>query len=127
MSETGTQRPGLAERLARRRESYKQRGRVYRILFVSAGVVVTLGGIAMLALPGPAFVVIPIGLTMLAMEFAWAERALERALDQADKAQAKAKNASRTQKLLGVAATVLAIAAFVVVALLYDIPVIPDP
>jgi len=117
----------MAERLARRRESYKQRGKVYRALFVSAGVVITLAGIGMLALPGPAFVVIPIGLTMLAMEFAWAERALGKALEQADRAQQRAKDASRTQKILGIAATVLGIAAAVTVAVLFDIPLVPDP
>jgi len=36
-------------------------------------------GIAMLALPGPAIVVIPIGLAILATEFVWAKRLLHRA------------------------------------------------
>ena len=35
---------------------------------------VLLLGIALLVLPGPAFLVIPAGLAILAMEFAWAER-----------------------------------------------------
>jgi uncharacterized protein (TIGR02611 family) len=122
-----TREPGIAERLARRREEHRRRSRIYRVAFAAAGVVVTLVGVAMLALPGPAFVVIPIGLTMLAMEFAWAERALHRALEEADKAQQRARDATRTQKLLGAAATVLGIAAVAVVALLYDIPVVPDP
>jgi uncharacterized protein (TIGR02611 family) len=117
----------MAERLARRREEHVRRGKLYRVLFVLCGVVVTIAGVAMLALPGPAFVVIPIGLAMLAMEFTWAEKALEKALEQADKAQEKARQASPLQKRLSVAATVLAIAAAAVVALLYDIPLIPDP
>ena len=117
----------IAERLARRREEHQQRGRVYRTAFTATGVLVTLVGLAMLALPGPAFVVIPIGLTMLAMEFAWAERALHKALEQADKEQRKARDASPAQKFLGIAATVIGIAAVVVVALLYDIPFVPDP
>ena len=33
-----------------------------------------LAGLAMLALPGPAFVVIPAALAILAIEFAWARR-----------------------------------------------------
>ncbi len=127
MSEQTEHKPEsrMAQRLAERRESYKQRGRLYRILFVVTGVIITVCGIAMLALPGPAFVVIPIGLAMLAMEFAWAENALEKALDQADKAQQKARDASRLQKALGLIATGLGIAAFVAVAILYDIPVLP--
>jgi uncharacterized protein (TIGR02611 family) len=42
------------------------------------GGLVLLAGIAMLVLPGPAFLVIPAGLAILATEFAWAERAMER-------------------------------------------------
>lgn len=38
------------------------------------GMGVLFVGIAMLVLPGPAFVVIPIGLAILATEFAWARR-----------------------------------------------------
>ena len=34
-------------------------------------------GVAMIVLPGPAFVVIPTGLGILAIEFAWARRLLE--------------------------------------------------
>ena len=33
-----------------------------------------LAGLAMLVLPGPAFVVIPAALAILAMEFVWARR-----------------------------------------------------
>lgn len=125
MAEAGE--PSIADRLARRREEHRSRGRLYRMAFTVAGVLVTLVGVAMLALPGPAFVVIPIGLTMLAMEFAWAERALHHALDQADRAQQKAKDASRTQKVLGIAATVVGLLAVAGIALLYDIPIVPDP
>jgi tellurite resistance protein TerC len=31
-------------------------------------------GVAMIVLPGPAFIVIPAGLGILALEFAWAKR-----------------------------------------------------
>jgi hypothetical protein len=102
-----------------------RRGRFYRLLFALAGVIVTLTGVALLVLPGPAFVVIPIGLAMLAMEFAWAERWLERALVQAQAAQEKAAGASTAQKVLGGIATALAIAAFIAAALLWDIPLLP--
>ena len=37
-----------------------------------------LTGIAMLILPGPACIVIPAGLAILATEFVWAERAMDR-------------------------------------------------
>ena len=118
-------RLSLSERLARRRERHLQRSHAYRVMFVAAGALVTLGGVAMLALPGPAFVVIPVGLTMLAMEFSWAERWLERALEKAEAARRSAANASPLQKTLGAVAASLGIAAFVVAAILWDIPVLP--
>jgi uncharacterized protein (TIGR02611 family) len=124
-AESPRHRSPLAEKLARRRERHVMRPRLYRALFVLAGAVVTLGGVALLALPGPAFVVIPIGLAMLAMEFDWAERWLETALDKAAAAQQSAAKASPVQKALGIAATVLGIAAFVTAAILWDIPVLP--
>jgi uncharacterized protein (TIGR02611 family) len=116
-----------AAKLAERRENHLQRGRLYRVLFMIAGTIVTLVGVAMLVLPGPALVVIPVGLAMLAMEFAWAERWLERALAQAERAQNTAKEATGLQKMLSGAAVALGIAAFVTAAILWDIPVIPDP
>jgi tellurite resistance protein TerC len=42
------------------------------------GVSVLAVGVAMLVLPGPAFVVIPAGLALLGVEFAWARRLLAR-------------------------------------------------
>ena len=129
MSDAGDQaapqRLTAADRIARRREAYEARGAVYRTLFVAAGLLITLAGVAMLALPGPAFVVIPIGLAMLAVRFAWAERALVKALEQAERAQEKARNTTPLQKALGVVATVLGIAACVAAAILWDIPVLP--
>ena len=44
-------------------------------------------GIAMIALPGPAVVVIPAGLAILATEFLWARRALRRCKGMATKAR----------------------------------------
>ena len=102
-----------AEKLEERRERYQERGRLYRLGWVIVGSFVTLAGIVMLVTPGPAFVLIPLGLAMLAMEFAWAEAALEKALVQAEKAQEKAKRASRAQKVLTVVAGLLAVAAVV--------------
>ena len=125
MSDAHHERSRWAERLAERRASYQERGRLYRVLFIGAGAIVTLSGLAMLLLPGPAFVVIPIGLAMLAMEFAWAEHMLEKALTQAEKAQRTAAEASRTQKAFAAVATALGIAAFVAAAILWDIPILP--
>ena len=47
-------------------------GRVKRIIVAVAGGTVLALGIALTVLPGPAFIVIPAGLAILAIEFAWA-------------------------------------------------------
>jgi len=43
---------------------------VKRVITIIIGMTVLLFGIALLVLPGPAFIVIPIGLAILATEFA---------------------------------------------------------
>jgi tellurite resistance protein TerC len=48
-----------------------------RIVISVVGFSVLAVGIAMVVLPGPAFVVIPIGLGILGLEFAWARRWLK--------------------------------------------------
>jgi hypothetical protein len=48
-----------------------------RIVVAIVGMTVLLFGLALTVLPGPAFVVIPIGLAILATEFAWARRWLK--------------------------------------------------
>ncbi|MGH8491386.1 MAG: PGPGW domain-containing protein [Gammaproteobacteria bacterium] len=45
-----------------------------RMVVGVVGATVVLLGIAMIVLPGPAFIVIPIGLAILGIEFAWARR-----------------------------------------------------
>ena len=51
---------------------------VRRVIVSMVGATVLLIGIALLVLPGPAVVVIPIGLTILATEYAWARRWLRK-------------------------------------------------
>ena len=43
-----------------------------RVVIAIVGGCMVLVGIAMIVLPGPAFIVIPAGLGVLALEFAWA-------------------------------------------------------
>ncbi len=52
---------------------------VRRFVVTVVGSTILLGGLMLLVLPGPAFVVIPIGLAVLALEFEWARRLLRRA------------------------------------------------
>ena len=58
-----------------------------RLIIAITGGTVLLLGIAMIALPGPAVVVIPAGLAILATEFLWARRALQRCKGMATKAR----------------------------------------
>jgi tellurite resistance protein TerC len=51
---------------------------IKRIAIGIAGFTVLAVGCAMIFLPGPAFIVIPAGLAILALEFAWAKRLLAR-------------------------------------------------
>jgi uncharacterized protein (TIGR02611 family) len=117
--------PQVVKKLQRRRRSHRDHGAIYRAAFVVAGAVIVLGGLVMLVLPGPAFLVIPLGLAILSLEFAWAGRLLDTALLQADHAREKAANTSRSQKILTAVAIAAAGAAFIVAAILYDIPVLP--
>jgi tellurite resistance protein TerC len=49
-----------------------------RVIVSVVGVTVVLIGVALLVLPGPAFIVIPVGLAILATEYAWARRWLKK-------------------------------------------------
>ena len=119
-------RPKLIERLEAQRETHRERNRLFRIGFGIVGLLVLLGGLVMLVTPGPAFVLIPIGLAMLSLEFVWAERLLEKSLEQAQIAQEKAAQTTRTQRILVGVATALAIAACVLAVIWWDIPILPD-
>jgi uncharacterized protein (TIGR02611 family) len=62
-----------------------------RIVTAIVGMSVLLFGIALIVLPGPAFIVIPVGLAILATEFAWARRALSIIRESAEKGVEKLK------------------------------------
>ena len=102
----------LVDGLAERRQAHKERSRVYRIAVAVAGVVVLLAGLAMTVLPGPAVVVIPIGLSLLALEFVWAEAVLEKLAKGAD--FALSRRPPRSALLAAVAVLVLGVAALLV-------------
>jgi tellurite resistance protein TerC len=55
-----------------------------RLVIIVVGFTVLLIGIIMIALPGPAILVIPIGLTILATEFVWAKLLLKKFKDTAN-------------------------------------------
>jgi uncharacterized protein (TIGR02611 family) len=118
-------KPSLVERLREQRERHRRRPLVVRVLYIVVGFTLLAAGIAMLVLPGPAFVVIPIGLALLSLEFAWAENLLDRALEQGEVAKRKASETTKTQRVLSAIAIALGAAAVLVWAIFGDIPLLP--
>ena len=69
-----------------RNRLWKAAGRHLLRVFVGViGMLVLLIGIVMLVTPGPAIVVIPMGLGILATQFAWARRLLQEFRERAKK------------------------------------------
>ncbi len=120
-------KPELLKKLQERKERHQERGIVARIGVVIIGVLLVLAGIVMSGpgVPGPGILVILFGLSFLALEFERAERLLERAIIWGDRAAERAENASPRQKAITAVLGLLAVAAFVVAAILWDIPLLP--
>lgn len=53
-----------------------------RVVVTVVGATVLLLGFVMIITPGPAFVVIPLGLAILSIEWAWAKRLLRKAREE---------------------------------------------
>ena len=125
--EAEDERPELLKKLEQRKERHQERGLPARVGVVVLGVVLVVLGILMSGpgIPGPGIVVILIGLSFLALEFERAERVLGKAIIWADQAKDRAEAASPRQKAASAALAVLALAAFVAAAVLWDIPLLP--
>jgi uncharacterized protein (TIGR02611 family) len=126
-TEEADEPPELLVKLRERKERHKQRHILHRIAVVILGVLIVCAGIVMSGpgVPGPGIAVILIGLGFLALEFDRAERLLERAIVWADRAKDRAEETSTKQRVLAGVAGALAVAAFVVAAILWDIPLLP--
>lgn len=70
----------LLRRLRERKEIHKELHWIWRALVVTGAFVVLAAGVAMMVLPGPGLLFLSLGLALLALEFAWAERLLEKSL-----------------------------------------------
>ena len=64
-----------------------------RIVVAVVGTTVLLLGVVMIVMPGPAFVVIPLGLAILSIEFAWARNWLRKARATISEQTAKVQGA----------------------------------
>jgi uncharacterized protein (TIGR02611 family) len=126
-AEEADETPELLIKLRERKERHKKRSILHRIGIVILGILIVAAGIVMSGpgVPGPGIAVIIIGLGFLALEFDWAERLLERAIIWADRAKDRAEQTSTGQRILAGVTGALAVAAFIVAAVLWDIPLLP--
>jgi uncharacterized protein (TIGR02611 family) len=118
-------RTPLIDRVRERQARHRQRNRFYRIGFAVLGFVVVLAGLVMLVTPGPGVAVIVLGLAMLALEFAWAERWLEHILNRADRAIDQLTQGSKWRQAALVGAGLVTLAAGIALILVVDIPYVP--
>ncbi len=68
---------GISDRLRGARSAIRRRlgaDRVYRVAVAVVGGAVVVGGVALVPLPGPGWVIVFFGLGLLATEFTWASR-----------------------------------------------------
>jgi uncharacterized protein (TIGR02611 family) len=119
--------PELLIKLRERKERHKQRHILHRIAIVVLGLLIVVAGVGLSApgVPGPGIAVIIIGLGFLALEFDWAERLLEQAIIWADRVKDRAEQTSTGQRILATVTGLLVAAAFLVAAVLWDIPLLP--
>ena len=122
MSEPDAAKPSLIDRLRAQRETHRERSKLVRLGFIIVGFTVLLAGLAMVVLPGPALAVIPIGLAILSLEFAWAAKLLEVAIEKAEQAKQSAKETTKAQRIIVAVAVALAVAAVIVAVAIWGIP-----
>jgi uncharacterized protein (TIGR02611 family) len=104
---------GLRDQLIRFRENVRRHpvlNTTWQIGVFAVGVTVLAAGVAMLVLPGPGWVAIFLGFAILATEFAWAQTALHKAKQAAQKAKDKTLDpaARRRNTIVAVVLGVLA-------------------
>jgi len=113
------------ERVRRRKERHRRRGRIYRTTFATAGFATIAIGLVLVPLPGPGWLIVGVGLGMLALEFDRAERLLDRILAKLERVTEEAAGASRLVKVLAALALAAGASLLVGAALLWDLPLVP--
>jgi uncharacterized protein (TIGR02611 family) len=83
---------------------YHRHGPLFQALWLVAAFIVIAVGIAMIVIPGPAILVIPIGLAMLAARFRWAQVLLRATIDYGVALQRRFSKASTGVKIVTVPA-----------------------
>lgn len=77
---------------------FKTLAQVKRVITVIVGFTLLLIGVAMIFLPGPAVVVVPLALTILASEFYWARKLLKIAKERLTPNSRKQSNPEKENK-----------------------------
>lgn len=117
---------GWFQRLHARLHANPATALVTKVVVGLVGTLVIAAGVVMMVAPGPAIVVIPIGLAILALEFEWAERLLSKARAKAREAKerAAAKDPAQRRREWAVKGglTLLVLAVVVGYVVLYDWP-----
>lgn len=88
-----------------------------RLMVLILGAAVSTAGVAMLALPGPGLLVIILGLVILATEFAWAERVLDKTTSTAAGAATKVTDNTKGRIALAASGITMIIGGLVVAIL----------
>lgn len=68
---------------------FKSLKQIKRLIIGIIGTSILIIGIAMIVLPGPAFIVIPVGLSILATEFLWAKKLIDKFKDKFEEMKKK--------------------------------------
>jgi Putative transmembrane protein (PGPGW) len=83
---------------------YHRRGPLFRAIWLVAAVLVVIAGLVMLVVPGPAIIVIPLGIAMLAARFRWAQILLRGTIEYGVTLHRRISKASIGVKILTVLA-----------------------
>jgi hypothetical protein len=108
------------DRLRERRARHRQRRLSVRAAVALGGFATLVAGLALLVLPGPGLPLIAAGLGLLALEFRWAEAALDRALHHTERVTPK----NRSHRFVVGGAAVVGLAGSTTFLLLFGVPFI---
>ena len=113
------------EKVRAGKERHRRRGRVYRVSFATVGFTLIALGLLLVPLPGPGWLVVALGLGMLALEFDRAERLLDRILHNLERVTEEAVGGSRLRAAVLVVVVVGAVAVSITAAVLWEVPALP--
>ncbi|MGZ4426598.1 MAG: TIGR02611 family protein [Nocardioidaceae bacterium] len=118
----------LHERVRARMHAHPALAVVWKTAVAVVGSAVLAVGVVMIVTPGPAIVLIPLGLAILATEFRWARQALEIARERAVRARRKAAarepRVRRRNRLVALAVLVVVLAAVAAYVAVFDWPTV---